>query len=69
MENEIDQIIFIGLEMNQEKMKSMKMDKSILYISGANHSPRFKPWAMENSVRKSNRFNGLKTYYHATFIQ
>ncbi len=24
------------------------------------HSPRFKPWAMEKRVGKSNRFNGLR---------
>jgi hypothetical protein len=31
-----------------------------LYIMDAIHSPRFKPWAMEKRVGKSNRFNGLR---------
>ena len=35
------------------------MDKSIQIISFTNHSPRFKPWAINIRHMTKNRFNGL----------
>ena len=35
------------------------MDKSIQIISFMNHSPRFKPWAINMRHMTQNRFNGL----------
>ena len=36
------------------------MDESIMIWAIANHSPRFKPWAMKMRGITQNRFNGLK---------